>query len=636
MSKTVTSKFVLKGDNRLNKSFAKARQQLAGLSRQAAMFGAIAAAAGVAVVRSQAKQIDVLAKTADALRISTESLQALQTMGELAGVGAEDLNKKLEKMQKNLGQMARQGGVMSEALSDVGLNIKDVIDLPADQQFEAVAGALAKMQNQTLRVSIASDLFGRNAGKLLKLTDELASKGLAGTRQELEQLGFAITRSQAAGVERMNDAMTIANKAATGLAQRMTIALAPAVAAIAEQFTESSKQSGGFADDVADDTERVAKAAGVVVDALAIVGRTFKLASKIGIVAFETLRLIIVDVADTIINGPNRAVNSLLELMNKIPGVDIDFKFNDAIVNFTEDINISKSVIKQALADIKNILLEPLPSVELEKRINAIREELANFQRDTRSGGNEDIVNGLQTLTPEQQKRNALEREYLSLINSTRTATEAHRAQITRIDELFISGVIPSAEAYTDILERVNQRFEDSKKQVEKLSEFATQAARNIQTSFADFLFGPFDKGLKGMLRGFADTVRRMVAEAAAANILKSLFGGSGGIAGFFSKALGLASASTGGGGGTIGSPMAKGGGVAANTAFLVGERGPEVIVPHSAGTVIPNNKIGGPNVTVNIDARQSDDPARLLALVPVIQSQVEQSLALKQRRGFA
>jgi len=40
----------------------------------------------------------------------------------------------------------------------------------------------------------------------------------------------------------------------------------------------------------------------------------------------------------------------------------------------------------------------------------------------------------------------------------------------------------------------------------------------------------------------------------------------------------------------------------------IVGERGPELFVPDRAGTVIPNERVGGVNVDVNIDARGSDE----------------------------
>lgn len=51
----------------------------------------------------------------------------------------------------------------------------------------------------------------------------------------------------------------------------------------------------------------------------------------------------------------------------------------------------------------------------------------------------------------------------------------------------------------------------------------------------------------------------------------------------------------------------------------IVGERGPELFVPPSAGAIVPNHKLGGlggGSPTIHIDARGSNDPAQTAALV--------------------
>ena len=45
----------------------------------------------------------------------------------------------------------------------------------------------------------------------------------------------------------------------------------------------------------------------------------------------------------------------------------------------------------------------------------------------------------------------------------------------------------------------------------------------------------------------------------------------------------------------------ATGGPVSQNQPYLVGERGPEMFVPNTNGAIVPNNKLGGGNVTVNL-----------------------------------
>src|SRR5574340_754130 len=53
--------------------------------------------------------------------------------------------------------------------------------------------------------------------------------------------------------------------------------------------------------------------------------------------------------------------------------------------------------------------------------------------------------------------------------------------------------------------------------------------AQGLERSFADFLFNPFDKGLKGMLQGFLQMLQRMVAEAVAADLTNKIMGSAGG-----------------------------------------------------------------------------------------------------------
>jgi hypothetical protein len=157
----------------------------------------------------------------------------------------------------------------------------------------------------------------------------------------------------------------------------------------------------------------------------------------------------------------------------------------------------------------------------------------------------------------------------------------------------------------------------------DEMTEFAVQGARNLQTAFADFLFDPFTDGLDGMVRGFANALRRMAAEMASSAILKAIFGGLAGSDSAILSGIGKA----------FGGGKAEGGSVFPGTIYPVGERGPELFMPKSAGTIIPNNKLGG-DINVQIDARGSDNPARILALAPILQAQIESAIQLKMRRG--
>jgi tape measure domain-containing protein len=130
---------------------------------------------------------------------------------------------------------------------------------------------------------------------------------------------------------------------------------------------------------------------------------------------------------------------------------------------------------------------------------------------------------------------------------------------IARIQDDLKAGVIDDKQAkelFDQLGKSYNENFIDpAKTATSELSEFSTQAARNMQDAFADFLFDPFSDGIGGMAEGFSNALRRMVAEASAAQLFNALLGKDygktgelGGILGSFAESI--TSAYTGSGGG--------------------------------------------------------------------------------------
>lgn len=127
---------------------------------------------------------------------------------------------------------------------------------------------------------------------------------------------------------------------------------------------------------------------------------------------------------------------------------------------------------------------------------------------------------------------------------------------------------------------------------------------QQIGQTFSSGLSQAFDSiidGSKSAKDAFADMAKSMlnsVANMAMNSFLSNIFGGG----------------ATGGGGifaAMFGGAKASGGPVTAGKAYMVGEQGPEMIIPGSSGTVIPNHKLGGAaNVNIQIiDQRQNAPP---------------------------
>lgn len=101
-----------------------------------------------------------------------------------------------------------------------------------------------------------------------------------------------------------------------------------------------------------------------------------------------------------------------------------------------------------------------------------------------------------------------------------------------RIKDDLDAGIISAEQAkakFDELGTAFNEGFvSPAKDSTNQLSEYGVQAARNMQTAFADFLFDPFENGTQGMLEGFGNAVRRMAADAASAQIMEGLFGKTG------------------------------------------------------------------------------------------------------------
>ena len=154
-------------------------------------------------------------------------------------------------------------------------------------------------------------------------------------------------------------------------------------------------------------------------------------------------------------------------------------------------------------------------------------------------------------------------REIDEITQSVATNQEKLSKELANLDRLRgitdeTGKAVLSQQDYLRAVDQTKGKFRELEREginsFSSIEQFTIQAARNIQSSFADFLFDPFDEGLKGMIKGFANTLRRLVAESASAKILEAtgvaqIFGSStsnsgGGSSGFsFSNAASLVSA---------------------------------------------------------------------------------------------
>lgn len=228
--------------------------------------------------------------------------------------------------------------------------------------------------------------------------------------------------------------------------------------------------------------------------------------------------------------------------------------------------------------------------------------------------------------TPAGQAYNEMLAEGARVTEAALTPTEEYANTVNNLAQLLEGGFI-TQETFARSVEDAAAQLKSATAETGALGGFleqvAVQAARNIQSAFADFLFDPFDQGVEGLVVNFADALRRMAAEALSQQILSGILGAivpGGG-------------AAAGGGGGILGAIAGAftgrqtGGPLVAGQASMVGERGQEAFVPREAGQVVSNREMrqgagAAPNVNVPVEIVNITDPSAIPAAMESAQGQ--------------
>ena len=303
-----------------DKKIRKSKKGVSGfklsLKGAAAGLGAMGAAVGaykmIGVIKQTLTSIDATAKLADRLGTTTEALQGLRHAAELTGVGSENMNKAIEKMNRSIGEAIEGPSAASDALKALGININDLVGLDPAVQFGIIADATNKLGTQSEKASASADIFGRS-GLALVNTMALGSAGLNDTAEEAKALGISFGRVDAAKIEMANDAVLRLGQLFKGVGNSITIGLAPYIQSATTYFVEFGKSGGSVSSKILSGVEMLANGFAY----LSIPVRALQL-------VWKTMKLTVLGVATVWVSQIAIMAKAVESLANLIPGVNID------------------------------------------------------------------------------------------------------------------------------------------------------------------------------------------------------------------------------------------------------------------------------------------------------------------------
>ena len=201
-----------------------------------------AAAGGLALlVKRSIDAADAIAKTADAIGISTDALQELRFAADLSGVSVESLDKALKFATKAIGELrTRTSSELTTALKDFDAqllsNIRNAGSV--EEAIELVFRRMGEMEDATKKAALSKSVFGR-AGMVMVNIARGEAGALEEMRQQARDLGIVLDEDLLRNAEKTKDQLTVLGTVLSANLNKAVLEHADAIGDLAERFTEA-------------------------------------------------------------------------------------------------------------------------------------------------------------------------------------------------------------------------------------------------------------------------------------------------------------------------------------------------------------------------------------------------------------
>lgn len=530
-------------------------------------------------VVENARAVDSLNDISDATGATVENISALQDVAQRTGTDIATVETALIKLNQALAG-AKPGSDVERALTAIGLSAKQ---LKADDPAEAlrkVAVALSGFADDGNKARLVQELFGKSLKDVAPLLKDLSQQS---------SLHASITRQQADEAERFVHALGEFDNAATRARQALVGTLLPGITEFIKQINAAREAHGGFV------AALIAQNPTVALPANAVEGLQ-KYEQALG-----DLNARLEKQRDLQAQGKGSAF-AVLDLENKIAKTKELVRYYQILLGLTDQAGAGRGRVNPNPASVGDIFGDGGGKTKSSRDSSLTAEQIARLQVEADEQAAEDSAEAWK----------AWEKQQLADHKATTDAWALQWKQV--FDEI-------DAEQERAIED--GKAFLDTK--VEEVSEFAKQARRNVQDAVGDTLFAGIEGRFADIDDLWRDLLRKMVAQALAANLNEALFGKGpgGGLIGEFFK-------------GTIFAGLfADGGFIPPGQWGIAGERGPEPVFGGSTGaTVVPFGKGGAVikagDVVVNVDGRADVAQNQAMIRKAVREGQLETFRALR------
>lgn len=440
---------------------AQSRQAATKLAKIGAASAVAGAALAASVVANSIKSSRELSNLARVSNTSVTNFQKLAYAAKKVGIEQDKLATIYTDMSDRVGDFLNTGGgpmadFFEKIGPKVGVTAEQFKNLSGPQALQLYVSSLEKANLSQNEMTFYMEAIASDSTALLPLLKE-NGKAMAEQAREAEKLGFALSEIEIKQLEAAAGSMDQLRSVFSGFADKYAAKLAPVISNLADEFLGVAMEAGGVGEAVEKAFKFTLDAVGFAADAMAGFARVVELAGKgMAVFALATKQAML-KAADFILNEPIRALNQLTKAINAFAGTKIP------TVNFTEwgktiaqELVTTYNAHNEAVKDIKETLLEPLPSSGLlnyynkvvsaadaaaekaaEVAKNAPNQNAPDTEGQQQPPGYFDLISEDEYLTQKQEQAQLALEKAQEYFQNEQLALEEHQLKMSELQSLY-------------------------------------------------------------------------------------------------------------------------------------------------------------------------------------------------------
>lgn len=563
---TPDAKFVISAQDRASATLRKVGAEFGALSSSARLAttfmtsfgGALSLGAAAAALRSVANLQDQMGKMAQQTGIGVEALSALDYAAKLSDVSTEELGSGISRLTAKMGDVAqgsKEGSAIFKALGVSVLGAGGQMR-PTEEVLGDIAQRFSEFADGPEKTAFAIEIFGRAGARLIPMLNQ-GRAGLQEMREEAERLGIVIDSKTAKAAEDFNDNLTRLSETTRGVLMDAFTPLIASLGEIAARFLDARREGLAFGESL--DVALAIKGFGTLEEKIADVRRKlegkksgrwtglFSNQSEAELTA-ELNKLLAIQrrVEGRATSQHPAGFRSSLFGARALPaesprfptrptgGKTLSEQLADEVAQLQRrSVALGENkIVEEAIWEVTKGRFRTLSAGEKQRLVDAAKAlqaatDAEEMERQRVRTLGEQHAAEMKVLSTSLQRDEsierelALEREYQGLLEQT-SQLEADRfiRIVEYIDQQMVLNRITAETAA-----EMKKLAAGSKEQMSEADEWAKEAARNIQDALGQNMFDILDGNFDSIGKSFSQMLKRMAAEAMAANLARELFG---------------------------------------------------------------------------------------------------------------